>query len=390
MRRVLVVDDEPHVIDGLRKSLRVFRESWEVEVALGGAKALECLAQRHFDVVVTDARMPEVDGEAVLRRLCEVSPESLRVVLTGEVKRDVATRLLALAHQFLSKPVKAVELFERVEESLRVQAELKSPALQKLIGEFGPLPAVPGTFSAINQLLEDPDAQLPAFVTVVERDPAVSAAVLRLVNSAYFGMPTRVASLKEAVRLLGVEPLQNLVLAAEVFEGRGALAGQLQREAIVRLGRLRQVIRDGAAAWVEPACTGAVLCDLGRLLLMERCPEAATACEAEVARGGERAAVEAEHFGVHHGLVGAALLGLWGVPRPVVDAVALHHLREGPVAAMTPTLALGAVCLVEEALGASAAHAEVVKERLGRLAPSLVGYDARRLVEFLDGSAARG
>jgi HD-like signal output (HDOD) protein len=196
---------------------------------------------------------------------------------------------------------------------------------------------MPGTFSAISELIGQENATLERFVEVIENDPAVSANVLRIVNSAWFGLRTQVSSLREAVRLIGSVPLRNVALTAELYGTNDHRVAGLRTSAMQRLAALPMIAqRLGVSPVTDEATTAIVLADVGSLVLSLRAPEEAAAIEAEVQAGKARIDVEDARLGATHAAIGAVLLSMWNLPRSLVDAVALHH--ETKVTPGSPTL----------------------------------------------------
>ncbi len=104
MKRVLFVDDEPKVLAGLQRMLRPLRHEWRMTFAAGGAEALAMLERGPFDVLVTDMRMPGIDGPQLLEEVRRRFPHVLRIALTGQYHGDAVQRSAALAHYHLAKP----------------------------------------------------------------------------------------------------------------------------------------------------------------------------------------------------------------------------------------------------------------------------------------------
>src|SRR4051812_44920496 len=102
--KVLFVDDEPRVLQALKRSLAISNVPWEAHFVDGGAAALSALESETYDVVVTDMRMPGVDGAAVLNAARERDPSIVRIVLSGQADEAAALRVVRVAHQFLAKP----------------------------------------------------------------------------------------------------------------------------------------------------------------------------------------------------------------------------------------------------------------------------------------------
>lgn len=114
--RILFVDDEPRVLRGLERTLGSLRGEWDMAFAGGGEAALAlCSAGRAFDVVVSDIRMPGVDGTALLHRVRTLLPDAVRIALTGHADQDETLR--GLVHGFLAKPCDPRELRALVEST---------------------------------------------------------------------------------------------------------------------------------------------------------------------------------------------------------------------------------------------------------------------------------
>ncbi len=332
MRRILFVDDEPRVLEGLRRLLRSRRGEWELVFAHGATAALEALAAAGADVIVSDIRMPGMDGGSLLAHVQKEYPSVVRIVLSGDTDIGITFRALPVAHQFLTKPCEPEILQEVIERAVNLRALLDDEQLRRMVGEMETLPSVPRVYSELTRVLADPEADLTAVVKVVERDVAIYAKILQLVNSAFFGLARRVTSIQQAVNCIGTSMLRTLVLSVEVFrafDGVGTVPGfslegvQDHGLAVARLaGRLLADKRQGESAFMA-----GMLHDVGQLILATRLPEHFGEALARVRRSGTALhAVEQELLGVTHAELGAYLLGLWGLPYPVVEAVAHHHV----------------------------------------------------------------
>jgi len=333
MKRILFVDDEPLVLEGLKAALYARRKDWSMEFAEGGVNAAALLEQGHFDVLVTDLRMPGVDGTTLLARAKSDSPDTIRIVLSGYANEEQSQRLVSLAHRYLSKPCESRKLEECIDRCLMTQSLIQSEKLRSRLGSIGSLPPMPRTFGALQCALEDPRVDSSKVAAIIQKDPAVSAKVLQVCNSAFFRLPRQVSSIQQAVSYLGLSAVRSMVLSAELFRPDKALCpaldlGQLQRHAL----RVAGIARFLAAStpWAEDAFLAGLLHDVGFLLLgrqfvdgMQRVLEAAAA-------GRPLEEAEQEYIGVDHGTAGAYLLGLWGLPFVVVESVA-HHDAPGRI-----------------------------------------------------------
>jgi DNA-binding NtrC family response regulator len=160
MKHILFVDDEQQILDGLKDLLRKQRKQWTMVFALGGEAALRELQQQPFDVVVSDMRMPGMDGATLLTRVKELYPSSARIILSGHAERDSIVRALPVAHQFLNKPCDAALLRMVVERACELQRLLQNEKIRCLIGKLDKLPSVPHTYWELTRVAALPDVAL--------------------------------------------------------------------------------------------------------------------------------------------------------------------------------------------------------------------------------------
>jgi len=331
MMRILFVDDEPGILDGLRRMLRPHRKEWQMTFETSGAEALEAAAAAPFDVVVTDMRMPGMDGAELLTRFQQEHPETVRFVLSGHAELESVMRTVPVAHQFLTKPCDAALLKETVTRACELRATLASEAAERLIGTLDSLPSRPETYSAVLEALADPEVEMQAVASIVESDVAMSAKLLQLVNSAFFGLPQHVSDVGRATSFLGLERLRDLVLSIEVFRPPPRSSSEL--DGFVSALQTRSMWTGSVAARMfddkqagSRAFTAGMLHDIGELVLATQLPDVMSEAIAKSReRGQPRDRVETELLGVSHAEVGAYLLGLWGLPYPIIEAAAFHH-----------------------------------------------------------------
>jgi putative nucleotidyltransferase with HDIG domain len=331
MTRILFVDDEIKILEGLQRMLRSQRSDWEMAFAPGGQAALLMLETSTFDVIVSDMRMPGIDGAALLEIAREKYPRALRIILSGYTELESSYRAVHVAHQFLLKPCDADSLCEAIDRATSLVAVLDSKMLAGLVGSLQELPSLPRTYADLRAALSNPGASIDQVVRIVERDVAISAKVLQLVNSAFFGVTREISNIRTAVSYLGMTILQNLVLTVEAFRlfhaesdipgfSLNAFHQHSQLSARIAAGIERTAHLTGAVV------VGGLLHDIGKLVLAERAPDHLARALAGV-REEKRPLyiIEEELIGVSHAEVGAYLLSLWGLPAPVVEAVAHHH-----------------------------------------------------------------
>jgi HD-like signal output (HDOD) protein len=334
MKRILFVDDEPRVLEQLRQMLEPQKDQWDTAFAPDGKAALSLLDASPFEVVVSDLAMPGMDGAALMKIVCERHPAIVRIVLSAPREMEIALRAVPVAHQFLLKPCDPNMLRVAVERATSLSNILSNKLLANLVGSMKDLPVLPRTYMALRQKLAEPDAAIRDVVNIVEQEVAISAKVLQLVNSAFFGLPHEVSSVRTAVGFLGIDTLQNLVLSAgvfSIFDQMKKLPGfsceELQAHSQLTAKIAGQI---PASAHVRGiALVAVILQDVGKLVLAMRAPEHfKRALKGAQTEGRPLHAVETELMGVSHAEVGAYVLGIWGLPSPVVEAVAHHHHPE--------------------------------------------------------------
>lgn len=334
MKRILFVDDEPRVLEGLRDMLHRYRRAWTMAFVGSGAEALELMARETFDVVVTDMRMPGMDGSVLLTRVQEAYPGTVRIVLSGSAELEAALRALPVAHQFLLKPCRAEVLENVVQRACSLQSLISDERFREQLGKLDRLPSQPKVYAALTRAMADERSTMDTIASIVEQDAGICLKVLQLVNSAFFGLGKPVGSVKQAVSYLGFNVVRNLVLATEVFSSQQygtlpmAFLEQNQRHALAVANVASLIARDSGSKQDDAFIAG-LLHDIGHVILAAERPAEFAELRAR-ARDGTQPdfVVEEEAFGVSHAEIGAYLLGIWGLPYPVVEAVANHHRPE--------------------------------------------------------------
>ena len=330
-RRVLFVDDEPSVLDGLRRALHACNVGWDAAFVGGGAEALSLLQARPFDVIVSDLRMPEMDGGTLLENVRTSYPSIIRIALSGCAEREVALRASGIVHQYLAKPCQAAKIVECVERFYASTRILPDEAARRVVGTVGRLPSLPHAAAALMETLGSPDASLAEVNAIIASDVGMTAKVLQLVNSPLFSLVREITSIKSAVILIGLDALKELVFLAEVFsafeppypiEGFSLTDFETHSALTARIASALPVPR----SVLPGATTAGMLHDIGKLVLAVRLPEQLERCLA-LAREQNRSlfSVEFDLIGASHAEVGAYLLGLWGLSPLIVDAVCYHH-----------------------------------------------------------------
>lgn len=359
MKRILFVDDEPNILAGLKRQLRPQRKEWEMAFAESGEAALDMLSGAPFEVVVSDMRMPGMDGAELLGRVKERYPETVRIILSGHSELELVMKSVGPTHQYLTKPCDPDLLRATLKRAFVLRDLLADEQLQALATGLTTLPSLPTLYQRIVEVLQEPDASLAAVGEVIGQEPAMAAKVLQLVNSAFFGLRREVSDAREAVSFLGLETITALVLSVHVFaELKEATGDPFPIEALwshsLAVGTMAKTIalaETGEKQIGEMTLMAGLLHDVGKLILRVNVAKRYAEVTRMVNRGecdlltGER-----QVFGTTHAEVGAYLLGLWGLPDGIVEAVAFHHRPEAsPSDGFTPLAAVHVVNCLEGA-----------------------------------------
>lgn len=330
-RRILFVDDEPMVLRGLQRSLHTMRVEWEMVFVESGTAALDAMDQVAFDAVVSDMRMPQMNGAQLLNEIQRRHPATVRLVLSGHADRELILQCVGSAHQFLTKPCDPDLLKTAIQRALQRGGQGELDRCRELLGSATDLPVLPANYRELQKMLEDPDAPTASIAEVVAGDIGLTARVLKLTNSAFFGLRRSVSTVPEAIHFLGVDTLKALVLLQGFMD---QVPKQLPRgldlegltDQSLRVARIAKAIaRDVAPAIADVAFGAGLLHKTGLLLLGMAQPTKVQALLGVAEEGRQPFwELEREIFGVDHAQVGAYLLALWGLPEPLVEAVR-HH-----------------------------------------------------------------
>lgn len=338
-KTVLFVDDDQNVLSSLRRLLR--REPWHILFAKSAREGLDILQSHRVDLVVSDMRMPEMDGAIFLQTVKNAYPHTGRVILTGYADKHTVASMLQneCAHQMILKPWEADELKAVLYHILnhRETPEDAEDWLQAKLTEVDALPTLPQVYLEIKEVLASADdLSVKRIGEVIEQDPSISVRLLKWANSAMFGQRNRVDHIQRAIVVLGMEMVQGLVLSMSVFDvlkpGTSAPAGYS------RDGFWQHSLASGfAARWIsremglgdamsDKVFTAGLLHDLGKLF--EDCYLHDDFVEAVALAQTEQMslwAAEQKVMNTNHMETGAYLAEWWDLSPVLAGAMRWHH-----------------------------------------------------------------
>ncbi|SMC24253.1 HD-like signal output (HDOD) domain, no enzymatic activity [Desulfacinum hydrothermale DSM 13146] len=332
--KILFVDDESNVLQGLRRMLRPLRKEWTAHFCTNAKEALELMAREPVDVVVSDMRMPGIDGAQFLLEVKKTYPDVIRIALSGYSEEDLALRAARSAHQYLAKPCEPEKLVATIQRVQSLRQLLAKGALRDLVSGMDTLPSLPSLYEEIMEELESEDPSIKRVGEIIGRDVGMTAKILQLVNSAFFGLTRHVSSPEQAVTLLGLNTIKALVLSSQIFSQfqeenfPPQFLDQLWTHSLNAALCAKTIAQESGAEThiVEDAFMAGMLHDVGKLILMHALPEkAAQALDRSETTEEPLWKSEEAIFGTSHAELGAYLLGVWGLPDNIVEATAFHH-----------------------------------------------------------------
>ncbi len=333
---MLLVDDEPMVLDALRRCLHQVRSRWTALCAPSGQQALEVLAAESVDVVVSDMRMETMNGAQLLAQVRRSYPGVARIILSGYADRNSVVQAVGPAQQFLTKPCAAEDLLAALDRVMALRNLVTDPHMRDLLGGVDALPAPPGIYQRLTEITSDPDYSLGDVIDVISADLATTTEVLRLANCSYFGLTAQVTSLQHAVSMLGLSTVQALAVSGAAYTTTRLPPGldpvNLTSHGLHVAGLARHIAQaDGwDAAAVADIFMAGLLHHIGLPVLATAHPRAWGTARADPMPDiwAEHEAYT-RHFGCAPTQASAYLLGLWGFPDPVVRAIADQPTRPG-------------------------------------------------------------
>ncbi|MFO7728011.1 MAG: response regulator [Desulfonatronovibrio sp.] len=371
--KILFVDDEQYILDGLKRMLRSMRSEWDMHFALNAGQAMEIMDKHPADVIVSDMRMPGISGADLLTRVMEKYPKTIRIILSGHSKSEAVMQTVLPAHQYLAKPCDPKKLKSVIVQALKTRKYITDHVFRSVISRISSLPSVPEVYVRVMDELASDDPSLPKVGKIISMDVSMCAQLLKLVNSSFFGFFRRISSPEQAATLLGMNVLRSLILSVHIFsvydfsKVQGFSLSGLWEHCLASaklaqgLARIEGLSREEAG----DCYMGGVLHDVGKLVLASQMPEQYNAVLEKVRQ--EKILLsdaEQEVLGATHAEVGAYLMALWGLPEAIVEAIAYHHQPRVSNGSFQPQTAVYAANILEKT--SFVIHPDYTKPELDR------------------------
>ncbi|HVM60906.1 MAG TPA: response regulator [Verrucomicrobiae bacterium] len=333
-QRILFVDDEPMILQALRRQLHSLRREWDLEFATSGEQALRVMAERPCKVLVSDMQMPGMDGAELMLEVMKRYPDTVRLILSGGADQGVMVKNVGPVHQHLCKPCDPEELRAVIQRVVTFDLSIPDSTVRRLVTRMDRLPSLPKLYGDLVAALEKPDVGFDEVAAIISRDIGMMTLILRLANSAFFGIGQSVSNPAEAISRLGLETVKSLVLSMGVFSQLdtkplpGWSVETFWDHCLLTAAAAKVVARAIGAdrKVVDESFVAGMLHDAGRLIFVANLRDAYEKV-LQLAHDEKIPLLEAEQriLGSTHAEVGGYLLALWGLPVPVVEAIAFHH-----------------------------------------------------------------
>jgi len=333
MKKILFVDDEQNILNALKRMLRDMRSEWDMVFSNSAENGLEYLSKSKFDVIVSDVRMPGMDGVQFLNKVRDIYPNTVRIILSGHSDYNSSLLSTSVAHQFLGKPCDAAQIRAAIERSLSLVALLHNEKIQTIAAEKCSLPSAPDLFLEINLEIESVDSNLLKIGAIISKDIAMTAKIMQLVNSAFFGLPQKLTDVGEAVNYLGLDMIRSLIFYTEIFSSSDSTKSQVDLDKLdfhsMEVGQLSKrisVLEKQNRNFLNHTQLIGMLHDIGKIILGIAFPEK-IAVISQHAKDNQQSIHQSEMdvLGCSHAEIGAYLLSLWGFPSAIIEAIAYHH-----------------------------------------------------------------
>lgn len=205
--------------------------------------------------------------------------------------------------------------------------------LEKIVAAVDDLPALPHVVIQVMKLTEDPNSTAQDINNILSQDQAMTARVLKLANSAFYGFPRRIGTITDAVVLLGFKTLKSILMAATVsdilageMKGYALEHGELWKHSQCAAMAARHIARKVKYMQLDLAYTGALLHDIGKVILNNAMKESYhDVVNLVMEKNITFLDAEIEILGFSHADVGARVAEKWNLPKDLVEAIAYHH-----------------------------------------------------------------
>jgi Predicted signal transduction protein len=331
LKRILFVDDETQI---LKSITRLFIDTeYEVLTVESGAEALTFLEAEQVDVIVSDLKMPKMDGYELLSQVKKNFPKIVRIILSGFSNERVVFDALKknIAKLYILKPWENTVLINTIEKVFQIEKVLRNnEKVLKLINNAEELPTIKESYGRIINAIEN-DQEIYKIVEAIEYDNSIAIKILHIVNSSYYSVKT--GSINRAVAYLGLDNIKNIVITSAFIDGlnfrnkENKKLEQLWKHAFIA-NRITSIIYNEFLnkKIPETEMNAGLLSNVGIIFMIHSFNDKYMEIFEEVEKNnGNVIELENSVFGTNHQEIGGYLIQWWDIPLPIVEAALYHH-----------------------------------------------------------------
>lgn len=326
-KKILFVDDEAAILKAIR---REFMDSdYTSFYAISGQDALAILYENKIDVIVSDMRMPSMDGYQLLQKVKYLYPDTIRIILSGYADKDLLFKTISknIAKINIVKPWKSDELLNAINDVFNTYEILNNDKIKDFLKSSQSLYTLQVLFSEVNRLIDDDASSLDDLVKVINRDQTMTAKILNTVNSAYYGIKT--GSIKTAIAQLGYLNIKSIIAAIALFDNdTNSYYKELlwNHTSLVNTFTIQIYEKLLKKKIPDTYLTAGLLHDIGKVIFY-RISENKYENIVKMRDENQKIPVdvcEKNIFGYTHEEIGAYILNWWEMPAAMIET-ALHH-----------------------------------------------------------------
>jgi len=327
-RKILFVDDEEQILKSLRRIF--FKSAYNCFFASSGKEALVYLKEYNMDLIISDIRMPVMNGFELLEKVKKNYPNVIRMALSGYSDRsDIITAIEKnLAKVYLYKPWDNKELRYIISSIFQLEDTLEDKGLFELFNNLESLPTVPKLYNKINEMLENHES-IDKIRLEIEKDQSLASRILKVANSAFYAAKT--GSIKQAILYIGLVNVKNIVVSNTIFSNMNIDDVEKLWKHAALTNKMAGFIYSKVLLKKLPSeySAAGLLHDIGRVVIMNYFEEYHK--KIDVLNNGNivdidrRLNYEKKLLGFNHEIIGGYLLNWWEIPLPIVETALYHH-----------------------------------------------------------------
>ncbi len=331
-RRILFVDDEANVIRGLRRTLFPLKDSWDMFFSGDADEAIRIIKEKDIQLVVCEMKVYASDKRDFIEIVKDDFPEIIRFVLSGYSDEKTSMQAMKSAHQYLLKPSDVNLLKDKIDYSIGLVKYVKNKELQKFLNGVNELPILPQVYFELEKELNSEMISNKKIGEMISGNPSLVTKILQLVNSAFFGLSSKIIDVTQAINILGLNVIKSLVIYLSLLNNNQDKKVQAQQFEIwqhsLKMANIAKSIAkaiNGNNFKIDEVYVSGLLHDIGKIVMLQYPGYMKKIVENTQKLNVSYYDAEKIVYKTTHAEIGSYLLGLWGLPEKIVEGVAQHH-----------------------------------------------------------------